>query len=96
MILLVSVSGYGVEFPLHVSWGCSNYASFFFFFFFLIAEGPDAVKFIVNHATVQAIFCVAETLNSVSSSICCLIFLFFLKAYLDDTEIKKKKKTFYP
>lgn len=56
-------------------------------FFFLIAEGPDAVKFIVNHATVQAIFCVAETLNSVSPSICCLIFLFFL---LDDSEIKKE------
>ncbi|KAF3606369.1 hypothetical protein DY000_02051357 [Brassica cretica] len=26
--------------------------------------GPDAVQFIVNHANVQAIFCVAETLNS--------------------------------
>ncbi|KAL5713917.1 long-chain-fatty-acid--CoA ligase [Ranunculus cassubicifolius] len=26
--------------------------------------GPDAVKFIVNHADVQAIFCVPETLNS--------------------------------
>ncbi|KAL8121722.1 long chain acyl-CoA synthetase 6, peroxisomal-like [Apium graveolens] len=25
--------------------------------------GPDAVKFIVNHATVQAIFCVPQTLN---------------------------------
>lgn len=25
--------------------------------------GPDAVKFIVNHATVQAVFCVPQTLN---------------------------------
>lgn len=49
------------------------------------------MKFIVNHATVQAIFCVAETLNSVSSSICCFNFLlFFRNAYLDDSEIKKK------
>ena len=30
------------------------------------AAGPDAVKFIVNHATVQAIFCVPQTLNIVS------------------------------
>lgn len=28
--------------------------------------GPDAVKYIVNHAAVQAIFCVHETLNLVS------------------------------
>lgn len=28
--------------------------------------GPDAVKFAVNHATVQAIFCVPQTLNTVS------------------------------
>ncbi|KAH0890958.1 hypothetical protein HID58_053387 [Brassica napus] len=31
--------------------------------------GPDAVKFIVNHANVQAIFCVAETLNSLLSGL---------------------------
>ncbi|KAK4855141.1 hypothetical protein QYF36_004404 [Acer negundo] len=29
--------------------------------------GPDAVRFIVNHATVQAIFCVPQTLNSILS-----------------------------
>ncbi|KAK9083926.1 hypothetical protein Scep_030397 [Stephania cephalantha] len=29
--------------------------------------GPDAVKFIVNHATVQTIFCVPQTLNSLLS-----------------------------
>lgn len=29
--------------------------------------GPEAVKFIINHATVQAIFCVAETLNNLLS-----------------------------
>ncbi|KAK2980893.1 hypothetical protein RJ640_011367 [Escallonia rubra] len=28
--------------------------------------GPDAVKYIVNHATVQAIFCVSQTLSIVS------------------------------
>lgn len=28
--------------------------------------GPDAVKYIVNHAAVQVIFCVPHTLNSVS------------------------------
>jgi hypothetical protein len=30
--------------------------------------GPDAVKYIANHAVVQVIFCVPETLNSVSLS----------------------------
>ncbi|CAH8353271.1 unnamed protein product [Eruca vesicaria subsp. sativa] len=29
--------------------------------------GPDAVKFVVNHATLQAIFCVPETLNTLLS-----------------------------
>ncbi|CAN0856680.1 Long chain acyl-CoA synthetase 7, peroxisomal [Linum grandiflorum] len=29
--------------------------------------GPDAVKYIVNHAVVQAIFCVPQTLNSILS-----------------------------
>ncbi|CAA7024703.1 unnamed protein product [Microthlaspi erraticum] len=29
--------------------------------------GPDAVKFAVNHATIQAIFCVPETLNTLLS-----------------------------
>ncbi|XP_044500079.1 long chain acyl-CoA synthetase 6, peroxisomal-like isoform X1 [Mangifera indica] len=29
--------------------------------------GPDAVKYIVNHASIQAIFCVSETLNSLLS-----------------------------
>lgn len=29
--------------------------------------GPDAVKYIVNHAAVQVIFCVSETLNSLLS-----------------------------
>lgn len=41
----------------------------FSFFLSITAQGPDAVQFIVNHANVQAIFCVAETLNSVSPSI---------------------------
>lgn len=30
--------------------------------------GPDAVKYIVNHASIQAIFCVPQTLNTVSLS----------------------------
>lgn len=30
-------------------------------------SGPEAVKYIVNHAAVQAIFCVPQTLNIVSS-----------------------------
>lgn len=33
--------------------------------------GPDAVKYIVNHADVQAIFCVTSTLNTVSLSSLC-------------------------
>ena len=28
--------------------------------------GPDAVTYVVNHADVQAIFCVPQTLNTVS------------------------------
>jgi hypothetical protein len=32
----------------------------------LLSVGPDAVQFIVNHATVEAIFCVPQTLSSVS------------------------------
>ena len=52
--------------------------------YLFLAEGPDAVKFIVNHANVQAIFCVAETLNSVSSLICCLSYFLFSYAYLND------------
>lgn len=31
-----------------------------------LSTGPDAVKYIVNHADVQAIFCVPTTLNTVS------------------------------
>lgn len=31
------------------------------------SAGPDAVKYIVNHAVLEAIFCVPQTLNSVSS-----------------------------
>lgn len=37
----------------------------------ILCAGPDAVKYVVNHADVQAIFCVPETLNTVS-----LIFAF--------------------
>lgn len=37
----------------------------------ILCTGPDAVKYVVNHADVQAIFCVPETLNTVS-----LIFAF--------------------
>ena len=35
---------------------------------FVCSAGPDAVKYIVNHAVVQAIFCVPQTLNIVSFS----------------------------
>ena len=28
--------------------------------------GPDAVKYVVNHSGIQAIFCVPDTLNTVS------------------------------
>ena len=28
--------------------------------------GPDAVKYVVNHSGIQAIFCVPQTLNTVS------------------------------
>lgn len=31
-----------------------------------LSAGPDAVKYIVNHADVRAIFCVPTTLNTVS------------------------------
>ena len=37
----------------------------------ILCTGPDAVKYVVNHADVQGIFCVPETLNTVS-----LIFAF--------------------
>lgn len=30
------------------------------------SAGPDAVKYIVNHADIKAIFCVPSTLNIVS------------------------------
>jgi long-chain acyl-CoA synthetase len=30
-----------------------------------IHAGPDAVQFIVNHATVEVIFCVPQTLSTV-------------------------------
>ena len=30
------------------------------------SAGPDAVQYVVNHADIQAIFCVPQTLNSVS------------------------------
>lgn len=33
-----------------------------------ICTGPDAVKYVVNHADVQTIFCVPQTLNTVSLS----------------------------
>lgn len=33
--------------------------------------GPDAVKYIVNHAVVRAIFCVPQTLNTVSEITLC-------------------------
>ena len=32
----------------------------------ILFSGPDAVKYIVNHAVVQVIFCVPQTLNVVS------------------------------
>jgi len=32
--------------------------------------GPDAVQFIVNHATVEVIFCVPQTLSIVSFNLC--------------------------
>lgn len=39
---------------------------------FLFA-GPDAVKYVVNHADMQAIFCVPQTLNSVSLTFASLV-----------------------
>lgn len=33
----------------------------------IISAGSDAVQYIVNHASVQVIFCVPQTLNIVSS-----------------------------
>lgn len=30
------------------------------------SAGPDAVQYVVSHADIQAIFCVPQTLNSVS------------------------------
>jgi hypothetical protein len=30
-----------------------------------LSSGPDAVQFIVNHATVEVIFCVPQTLSAV-------------------------------
>lgn len=38
----------------------------FFLIWFSGYAGPDAVKFAVNHATLEAIFCVPQTLNTVS------------------------------
>lgn len=35
----------------------------------MIFAGPDAVKYIINHATVQAIFCVPQTLSNVSADL---------------------------
>lgn len=32
----------------------------------VVSAGPDAVKYITNHADVRAIFCVPQTLNPVS------------------------------
>lgn len=31
-----------------------------------VSVGPDAVKYIANHANIEAIFCVPNTLNTVS------------------------------
>lgn len=31
-----------------------------------VLSGPDAVQFIVNHAAVEVIFCVPQTLSTVS------------------------------
>jgi len=37
-----------------------------FVHFTFVLSGPDAVQFIVNHAAVEAIFCVPQTLSIVS------------------------------
>ncbi|KAK6265851.1 hypothetical protein QUC31_016688 [Theobroma cacao] len=47
--------------------------------------GPDAVKYIVNHADVKAIFCVPQTLSSVSL-ICALFRLHLSRRRLFDLE----------
>ena len=38
--------------------------------FYIVLAGPDAVQFIVNHATVEVIFCVPQTLSIVSFNLC--------------------------
>lgn len=45
----------------------SNFVAFLNSFLpYLLHAGPDAVKFVVNHAEIKAIFCVPQTLNTVS------------------------------
>lgn len=34
--------------------------------YLIFSAGPDAVKYIVNHADLQAVFCEPKTLNTVS------------------------------
>lgn len=34
---------------------------------FILSVGPDAVKFVVNHSSIEVIFCVSQTLSIVSS-----------------------------
>lgn len=50
-----------------ISWNLLNFVTGF-----CLVPGPDAVKYIVNHADIQAIFCVPNTLSAVS------LFLSFL------------------
>lgn len=34
-------------------------------FFSILCPGPDTVKYVVNHAEIEAIFCIPQTLNTV-------------------------------
>lgn len=56
-------------------WNCISASSWNLLNFvtgFCLVPGPDAVKYIVNHGDIQAIFCVPNTLSAVS------LFLSFL------------------
>lgn len=46
--------------------------------YLILCAGPDAVEYIVNHAGVQAVFCVPQTLNTVSFIFACLMLSFIL------------------
>lgn len=43
--------------------------------------GADAVKYIMNHAEVSAVFCTQDKLQNVSSSSCIFYFVAFLACF---------------